>query len=260
MDADGEVGFGSVFYHLIEDSLDHGWGKFFRGKPVPSTNDARGGLERRLTGGEGFIHSCYDILIEGFAKRARLFCAVKDRNRLHGGGQHCHEVFNGEGSVQAYIDHTNFTPLLIQIIYRLFSSLGTGTHGNDYFSGVGGSGIVEQVIVATGQFAKAIHRLLYDRCRLQVEGVGGFPPLEEDIGVLRSTTDHRALRRKSAGAHSGDEFFIDHGFEVVFAQALDFVDLGGGAETVEEMHEGYARFEGGSIGDQRLVLRGLHGI
>ena len=51
---------------------------------------------------------------------------------------------------------------------------------------------------------------------------------------------------------------VDHGAHDVVRHDLDLGDFVRGAETVEEMQEWNARFEGGGMGDEGEVLRFLH--
>ena len=50
-----------------------------------------------------------------------------------------------------------------------------------------------------------------------------------------------------------DQLFVDHGAQIVGSKALDLGDLVRSAETVEEVHEGNARFKGGRGGDEGHV-------
>jgi len=60
------------------------------------------------------------------------------------------------------------------------------------------------------------------------------------------------LRRRN-----GHQPFVDHRAHVVMRQLFDLLNLGRGAEAVEEVHEGQAGFQAGGLGDKRRVHRFL---
>ena len=57
-----------------------------------------------------------------------------------------------------------------------------------------------------------------------------------------------------------DQILVDHGAHVVGGELLDLGDFVRGAEAVEEMQEGDARFQGGGLGDERHVHHFLHRV
>ena len=58
----------------------------------------------------------------------------------------------------------------------------------------------------------------------------------------------------------GDQILVDHGAESSGGELFDLGDFVGGAEAVEEVEEGHARFEGGGLGDERHVHDFLDGV
>ena len=46
-----------------------------------------------------------------------------------------------------------------------------------------------------------------------------------------------------------DESFVDNGAQILVDQGNDFIDFVGGPKAVEEMQEGNAGFERGSLGN-----------
>ena len=91
-----------------------------------------------------------------------------------------------------------------------------------------------------------------------VERVDRLARLEVDVGVLGRAAQHRAVGRERAAAVGADQLVVDHGAHIVIGQLLDLLHLVGGAEAVEEVEEGDARFEGGGLGDQGEVHDLLH--
>src|SRR4029079_12664190 len=117
-----------------------------------------------------------------------------------------------------------------------------------------------EVILTPGDLRELVHRVLHDGGGCEVEGVAGFACLEVDVGILCGAADHRAVGGEGAGAVREDQILIDHGPYVGGRKLLDFGDLVRGAESIEEVHEGEARFQGGGLGDQRHVHDFLHRV
>ena len=125
--------------------------------------------------------------------------------------------------------------------------------------GVGRANVIEQMVLAAGERGELVHRVLHDGRRGKIEGVGGFARLEVDVGILRGAADDRMVRREAArdGAH---QFVIDHGADVVHGELFDFGDLVRGAEAIEEVQKGNARFQRGGLRNQRKVHGFLNGV
>ena len=94
----------------------------------------------------------------------------------------------------------------------------------------------------------------------QIEGINGFTRLEVDIGILGGAAEDRAVGGEGAGAMGVDQFLFDEGAHVVLGELFDFGDLMGGAESIEEVLEGDARFESGGLGDEGKIHHFLDGI
>ena len=70
----------------------------------------------------------------------------------------------------------------------------------------------------------------------------------------------RPVGRERAGAVGAHQFVVDHGAQVVGRELLDLGDFVRGAETVEEVEEGDARFQAGGLRDQRHIHDFLHRV
>ena len=101
---------------------------------------------------------------------------------------------------------------------------------------------------------KTIHHVLNDRRAAAVIRIAGFARLEKDVGVLRGAAKHRAVGRKAALAMLPNEFVVDDGAQIIVLSGIDHVHFVRGAETIEEMQEGDARFKGGGLRDQAKSL------
>ncbi len=116
------------------------------------------------------------------------------------------------------------------------------------------------MIGATGEVGEFVHDVLHDGRAGEIEGIAGFASLEEDVGVLRGSTEDGVVRTKSALAMGANELLIEEGAEGVVGDGERFVDFVRGAETVEEMHEGDTGFEGSDVRDQGEVTCFLHRV
>ena len=57
-----------------------------------------------------------------------------------------------------------------------------------------------------------------------------------------------------------DAIHVDQSAHVIFGEHFNLVHFVRGAKAVKEMDKRDARFEGGSVGDERHVHRLLHGV
>jgi hypothetical protein len=134
------------------------------------------------------------------------------------------------------------------------------SHRDDDALGIGCADVVEQVILASHDFSELVHRRLDFRGCVVVVLVCGLAHLKEDIGILRRAAQHRMIWRERALAVLDHAIHVNHGAHVIFVQHLDLADFVRSAETVEEMQEGNAGFERGSMRDESQVHGLLHGV
>ena len=86
-----------------------------------------------------------------------------------------------------------------------------------------------------------------------VEAVAGFAGLEEDVRVLRGAAQHGAVGGQAACAVGVDQLSSIMARMSSSRELLDLGDFVRGAEAIEEVQEGHARFQRGGLGDQRQV-------
>ena len=136
----------------------------------------------------------------------------------------------------------------------LFGSFRAGAHHHDHTLGIRGADIIEQVVLAPGQPGEFIHGLLDDAGGGLVIRVDRLAALEVNVRVLGGAAQLGTVGGQGPVAVFLDEFFIDHRAQVVIGELLDLVDFVRGAEAIEEVQEGHARFEGGGRGNQRHIV------
>jgi hypothetical protein len=121
------------------------------------------------------------------------------------GGQRTPAARRRKRPVQAHLQHADFLAVGRQVLDRLVRRLGTRAHEHDDALGILCTDIVEQPIMAAGELAEAVHRILHDLRKGIVVGVGAFARLEEHIGILRTAAQHRVLGRQGACPVGRDE-------------------------------------------------------
>ena len=80
-----------------------------------------------------------------------------------------------------------------EVLDGLFHRLGGGAHHHDNPLGVGGADVVEELIVAAGERAEAVHGLLHEIREGVVIRVAALPRLKEHVRVLGRASQHRML-------------------------------------------------------------------
>ena len=103
-----------------------------------------------------------------------------------------------------------------------------------------------------------VHHLLDDLRGARVEGIDALARLEVHVGVLRGTADEGSLGGQRPRPVLAHQVLGDDGTEHVVPDQLDGVELVGGPEPVEEVHEGDAGAQRRGVGDQREVVGLLH--
>ena len=250
-DADDEVVFGLGECQVLVDAENLCGGGVLRRQTVAAAHD-EGSVLLAVEGVD-------DVEEEGLAVGAGLLGAVEDGDALHGGGDGLHEVLHGEGTVEVNGHEADFLALGGEGVDGLLGGLGDGAHGDDDALGIGGAVVVEELVLAAGDAGDFLHIVLDDAGDGVVVFVGSLAVLEEDVGVLGGAAGHGVLGVEGAGAELGQGLAVNQSLEFVGIDLLDFLNLVGGAEAVEEVHEGHAAFDGGQVGDTGQVHDFLHG-
>ena len=201
-----------------------------------------------------------DVAIERLAGGAGFLGAVEDGDGFHGRGDGGDEGFDGEGPEQADFEQADLLAGGEHGFHRLVRHFRAGAHHDDDALGIGRADVIEQVVLAAGDPGELVHRVLHDGGGGQVVGIAGFARLEVDVGILRGAADDGTVGRERARAVGEHQVLVDHGAHVVGGKLLDLGDFVRGAEAVEEVQEGDARFQGGGLGDQRHVHDFLHRV
>jgi hypothetical protein len=260
VDAHGEVVLRMRLGQLVEDAPGHGGREFLGREAVTAADDDRELRQRDAPVGECFRDDGDDILVERLADGARLFGTVENGDFADGFGESCEEGFGGEGPIEANFEQAQLFAASIQCVNGLLDCAGGGAHEDDDAVGVGRAVVVEEPVTAAGLGGKAVHHVLHDDRAGEVVGVAGFAGLEEDVGVLCRSAEDGAVGGERAQAMGADGLFVEEGEDGFVGDGEDFVDLVGGAEAIEEVHEGDAGFKRREVGNGRKISSFLHRV
>ena len=240
-DADGEVvaGFGKGQVFVYADNL--AGGGVLRRQAVAAADDEGSVLAA--------VEGVADVEVEGLAVGAGLLGAVKDGDAFYGGGDGGKQMPGAEGTIEVYRNQTDFLALGGEVVDSFLGGLCHRAHGDDDALGVGSAVVVEQVVLAAGDFADGGHVAFDNLGHGLVVFVGGFAVLEEDVGVLGSTAGDWLVGVEGAVAEVGQGVLVKEGGESVAVDFLNLLNLMRGAETVKEVDEGDAALDGGEVGD-----------
>ena len=249
------AGFGLA--QFVQYRLGHGRREFLRGQAIASADHA--GQIAAVAQGKGFAQGVDDIAMQRFAAGAGMLGAVQHGDGADGGGQHRQKVLGGKRQAQPNLNDADLFAARLQRLHGLAHGVGRRAHDHDHPLGLGMTEVVEQPVVAAGQFAETVHGRLDNAGQRRVEGVDGFTTLEKHVRVLRGAANAGMVRVQGPGAMRPHRILVDHGAEMGILDQAQLVHLMGGAEAIEEMHERNTPRQRGRLGNQRQVMGFLHG-
>ena len=245
-DADGELALGGGLGQLLIHR-EHAGGRGVLGaQAVAAADDGDVGAPRV---GQGSHH----VQVEGLALGAGLLGAVQHGDVLAGGGDSGQQLVRAPGTVQAHLDQTHLLAVGVEVVDDLLGHVADGAHGDDDPVGVGHAVVVEQLVIGAQLGVDLAHVLFHDAGDGVVVLVAGLAVLEEDVAVLMGAAHHGALGVEGAGAEVADGLPVHHPGQVLIVPDGDLLDLVGGTEAVEEVHEGDAALDGGQVGHRAQV-------
>ena len=250
-DGDGEAvlgfGRGQIVVHG-HDIAGHG---VFGAQTVAAADD------QRLFGLA--VESGHHVLAQRFVDGTGGLDPVQNGDALHRFGQAVQEIVFGKGAVEADLDQADLAALGVQLIHHGLDSVADRAHGHDDVGSVGCAVVIEQLVIAAGDLADLGQVAGHDFRDLFVEGVGGFPGLEEDVRVLVGAADHGMVGVQSRFPEAGQSLPVQQAVVFGVIHHFDLLLLVAGAEAVEEVDEGHPAFDGGQVGHAAQVHDLLHG-
>ena len=241
---------------FVEHRLGHRRIEILRRQAVAPADHRRHG--RPLPRGNGAGEAGHDVEVERFPGRAGLLGAVQHGDRLHRLRQRRQKRVRGPRAIQHYLQHAHLLAVAYEMVRGFVEDLAAGSDCDDDPLCLRMSGVAKQPVLAPGQAGEAVHRPLHDARERVVERVGGFPCLEEGIGIVRGAAHHRVLRRQRPRAERTHEVVVDHRADLSVGDDRDLVFLVRRPEAVEEIEDRHARLERRCLRDQREIVRLLH--
>ena len=222
----------------------------FRTQTVAAANDERGIFLS--------VEAVLDVHVERFAIGTRFLGTVEYGNALGCLGHSCQEVLGRERTVEVNSYQTDLFALGAQVVDHFADGFCYRAHSDDDAFCFGVAVVVEQTVVAAGDFADLLHVVFYDFRNGVIEAVAGFAVLEEVVRVFGHTTCNRSHGVHGAAAEFGQSFLVDQRSEVFVVQLLNLLDFVRGAEAVEEVDERHACLQGSQVGNTGEVHHFLY--
>ena len=248
IDADGEMVFGLCFVEFGKHGPHHCGREFFGGEPVASTDHAR--HSGKLTIRETLKHRRDDILIERFARTARFFGAIQNRDGFDARWQRLEEVFDRKRTVQPHAHHADFFAARDEVLDGFLNGFTAGTHDHNDPFGIGRTSKIEWTIMPSGQDREPIHRARDDFRHGLVVRIDRLASLKVHVRVLCGATNRRMVWRQASSAMLAHQTIIDHRPDVVGLERFDFGNLVRGAKSVEHVQKRHAGLERRGVRDQ----------
>ena len=145
------------------------------------------------------------------------------------------------------INETDLFTLCGEVIYGLLGGFDGGAHEDDDPLRVGGTVIIEEMILPAGELADLGHiflRSFGDGIHLLVAGLAA---LEEDVRVYGGTPGGGMLRVQGVGPEGPQSIHVHQRPEILIVQCFDLLDLMRGTEAVEEVQERHTAVNGGQV-------------
>ena len=120
-------------------------------------------------GWPGLGQGGHHVLVERLAEGARLLGPVEGGDRPGGRRQGGDERVRVEGPVEPDLDQADLLAPRRQRLDDLLHRSGARAHDHHDTLGVGGSDVVEQVVLPPDQAGEPVHRPLHDRRQVEVE-------------------------------------------------------------------------------------------
>ena len=164
-----------------------------------------------------------------------------------------HEVFEGERTIEAYLEEADFLAVFAEFVDCFLDSAGNGAHSDDDVFSIGSTVVIEEVVRTARQFTNLIHVVLNDVRQALVPEVICFAGLEEHIRVGNSTAHDRMFRVEARVFEIIKCFAVDQFAQFFGRQHLNLLNFMRRPETVKEVHERYAAFDRCQVSDSSEV-------
>ena len=176
-------------------------------------------------------------VVQRFAVSARFFRAVQYGNLLNRIGNSCQEVFFRPRTEHVNVDTADFFALFNEQFNRFFNGLCAGTHSDENEFSIGSTGVVEEMVFTTGDFADFLHVAFRNFRNAVVEFVQGFTMLHKDFSRFAEGNSFRIIRVHAAFTEFTNGIHIEKRTEFFIRNNFDFLDFVRRTETIEEVND-----------------------
>ena len=157
------------------------------------------------------------------------------------------------------LQETNLFAFCCQVFYNFLCCAGDGAHSDQNVFCIGCTEVVEQLIVSACDFVDFVHVVFHDFRQTCIERCLCFSVLEEYVRVLYGRTLYGMFGVQCVFAEFAQCVFIQQFCDIFVVHYFDFLQFVRSTETVEEMHERYAAFDGCQVCDAAQVHNFLYG-
>ncbi len=243
VDADCEMILRIRLLQFVENGLYHRRREFLRRKSISATGYARGST--------CFSQRRDHVEIHRLAYSAGLFGTVQHRDAFGRLRQRLGEVLDRKWPVQPHFEHAHLFAVGDEAFHRLFDGACARAHDHNHALRIGRTNVVEEVISPARSLREAIHHVLHNRRARAIERIGRLARLKENVRILSAAAQHRPVRIQRPITMLANARAIHQGRQVCVRKRRDLIQLVRSAEPIKEMHKRYARFERGSVRDER---------
>ncbi len=244
-DADREMALRGRGLHVVVDRLHHGGAEFLGAETVAARQDFR-----HLA----FFHaSRAHIHIKRIAQGTRFLGPVEHGDDPGAGRDRRKEEILHERPVEPDLDQADLFALPGQVVDRFLDGLAGGPHGDHHTVGLRIADVIERPIAAPGQVADLLHGRIHHARNFQVVRICRLAALKVDIGILGRAPQLRPLRVGPSRPEFGNRIEVGQPRHVLVIDEGDLLDFVGGAEPVEEVHEGHTRFDRRQMGGETEI-------
>ena len=147
------------------------------------------------------------------------------------------------------LDEADFLTFFAELVNRFLDGTGDRAHGDDDVFCVRSAVVIEKVVRTARQFADLVHVVLDNVGQALIPGVIGFTGLEEHVRVGNGTAHDRMFRVQAGVFEMIKGIAVDELAQFFSRQHLDFLDFVRRTETIKEVHERHAAFDGRQMGN-----------
>ncbi len=252
VDTNVEVVLRTVHLHVVVNSLNHSRREFLGTKTVTASDKLRHFAA---------FHECRTYVhVQWIADSARFLGTVKHGNGACSSRKHSHQVVHGEWTVQTNLHEANAFASGVQVVHHFFDGFTARAHSDDDALSFFVTNVFKWLVLTASQRGNLLHVAVNDGWNSFVMRVRGFATLVVNVRILSSTADVWVLRIHSTLTELFNLFPVYQIGDVVVVDDFNLLDFVGSTETVKEVAEWYACFNGRKVCHESHVHGFLNGI